>query len=110
MEESENLRRVKEVMLFNWIIKNDSENYVYQFYFDGDYGSFYKLKIEEVLSEKISIISCPPIFKVVKTLFGYKLKWTSLNGSWQSKIKYIDNEKMILKTDGKLIEYQKFKN
>lgn len=109
-EKSKSKEDIKKKIIGNWIIKNDSENYVYQFYFEGKYGSFYKLEKEQVLSGKIPISSCPPVFIIVKTLFGYKMKWTSLGGSWQSKIKYIDNEKMILKTNGTLVEYQKFKN
>jgi hypothetical protein len=109
-ENSKSKEELRKKITGNWVIKNDTTDYVYQFYFDGELGSLYISNKEQVLSGKLQINSCPPVFKIVKTLFGNKIKWTSLGGSWQSKIKYLDNEKMILKTKGILVEYRKFKN
>ncbi|GAB3715701.1 hypothetical protein [Flavobacterium koreense] len=109
-ENSKSKEELRKKITGNWIIKNDTTDYVYQFYFDGELGSLYRSNKEQVLSGKLQINSCPPVFKIVKTLFGNKIKWTSLGGSWKSKIKYLDNEKMILKTKGILVEYRKFKN
>jgi hypothetical protein len=109
-ENSKSKEELRKKITGNWIIKNDKTDYVYQFYFDGELGSLDISNKEQVLSGKLQINSCPPVFKIVKTLFGNKIKWTSLGGSWQSKIKYLDNEKMILKTKGILVEYRKFKN
>jgi|JI9StandDraft_1071089.scaffolds.fasta_scaffold852523_1 hypothetical protein len=109
-ENSKSKEELRKKITGNWVIKNDTTDYVYQFYFDGELGSLDISNKEQVLSGKLQINSCPPVFKIVKTLFGNKIKWTSLGGSWQSKIKYLDNEKMILKTKGILVEYRKFKN
>jgi hypothetical protein len=109
-ENSESKEELRKKITGNWIIKNDTTDYVYQFYFDGKLGSLDISNKELVLSGKLQINSCPPVFKIVKTLFGIKIKWTSLGGSWQSKIKYLDDEKMILKTRGILVEYLKFKS
>lgn len=107
---SEPKEELRKKITGNWIIKNDTTDCVYQFYFDGKLGSLDISNKEQVLSGKLQINSCPPVFKIVKTLFGNKIKWTSLGGSWQSKIKYLDDEKMILKTRGILVEYLKFKS
>jgi hypothetical protein len=110
IENSKSKEELRKKITGNWVIKDDTTDYVYQFYFDGELGSLDISNKEDVLSVKLQINSCPPVFKIVKTLFGNKIKWTSLGGSWQSKIKYLDNEKMILKTKGILVEYRKFKN
>jgi hypothetical protein len=110
IENSKSKEELRKKITGNWVIKDDTTDYVYQFYFDGELGSLDISNKEDVLSGKLQINSCPPVFKIVKTLFGNKIKWTSLGGSWQSKIKYLDNEKMILKTKGILVEYRKFKN
>lgn len=94
----------------NWIVKNDTTDFVYQFKFEGELGSLNILNKEQILSGASQLNNCPPVFKIVKTLFGTKIKWTSLGGSWVSKIKYLDDEKMILKTKKILVEYLKFKS
>ncbi|SFA92045.1 hypothetical protein SAMN05660845_0985 [Flavobacterium swingsii] len=109
-ENSESKEELRKKITGNWIIKNDTTDYVYQFNYDGKLGSLDISSKEQVLSGKLQINSCPPVFKIVKTIFGNKIKWTSLGGSWQSKIKYLDDEKMILKTRGILVEYLKFKS
>jgi hypothetical protein len=91
----------------NWVKKNDNSNKVFHYSFYEGKGWYKELEKNETESNRIEIKSFNPTIRLRKSIFGYKIEYISMFGSKKSKIKYLDTEKMILKTDGELIEYRK---
>ncbi|WP_445452740.1 hypothetical protein [Flavobacterium sp. 25HG05S-40] len=101
------IEEVKRKLEGNWIVKNGDSNLVYQYSFTGEIGRIHKEEKKDVLRGIVSMKIHEPNFKLRRSLFGYKIKYTTPAGGCVF-IKYLDTEKMILKKDGELIEYQRF--
>jgi hypothetical protein len=91
-----------------WIIKESDLNLVYNFHFYAEIGEIYELEKKDIEIGRIPIKTHAPILKIIKSTFGYKINYTTMAGSWKSKIKYLYSGKLILKTNGKLVEYERF--
>ena len=69
-------------------------------------GYYEELEPSEIDGEYM-VVCDHPIVEIIKKGNKFNLKFTDLLESWNSKIKYLDKERMILVTDGIETEYFK---
>ena len=102
---------VQRILKGNWVIKNNHSSEIYQYSFDGKNGQMNTFDKDKFENGRIPLNNHSSFIKLRRGLFGgFKINYITLYGSRKSKIKYLDNEKMILETDlGELIEYEKYK-
>lgn len=106
-----NKNDVKNALNGFWKQKDIDSNEINRYLFDSkyEYGILYQ---SQYTDEKKLSIDGPTYIShtniIVKKSFGFfKLKFVSLSGQVIFKIKYLDEQKLILKTKGKEIEYKK---
>jgi DUF2075 family protein len=104
---------VKKKLEGYWIIKESDSSKVYEYSFKDTIGfvcSYNKEAFKNhIKAERITVNSSNTVIVVKKGLFGFRFYFVSLSGTKKAKLKYIDDTKMILKSDGKTIEYTKLK-
>lgn len=91
-----------------WVLKGDNSNEVFNYSYSHNHGVLSTLEKKDIKLGRIPIKTCQPFFKVIKNIWGYKIRYISMGGIVESKIKYLDPQKMVLETDGILGEYLKY--
>ena len=92
-----------------WKIKDSISKIRYNFWFEKGQGN---LRILELINNDYEylVLDDHPFVDIIKKDVGFDLKFTDLYENRLANVKYLDSVKMVLKMDGKNIEYRKTKN
>ncbi|MGM0581230.1 MAG: hypothetical protein ACQETL_11155 [Bacteroidota bacterium] len=99
-------KEVKTYLSGKWKIKNSDSKTVHHYWFEEGKGNFEDY-IPTENGEEVIIEDNHSFVEIVRNENGFNLKYTYLYGNWISELKYLNEKKLILITDGKKTEYYK---
>ena len=99
-------KEVENHLSGKWKIKGSDSKTVYHYWFQNEQGNLEDFVPAES-GEELIIEDNHSFVEIIKHKNGFKLKHTYLYGDWISELKYLDSNKLVLRTEGKETEYYK---
>ena len=89
-----------------WKEKDGNQRIAYKYWFEG--GKGFRTELELLQGDvEYTVIDEHPIIEIIEHRRGFKLRFTDLHSQWTSRIKFLDEKTLVLKTDKKKTEFVK---